>query len=117
MSKKEDNEKSNENKKLEKKTSLSKEKLPYFLDFSLSIVQLVVVLMGGITTGLSLYAGASLIIAIERGCVAMISIGLVGWLTNWILSHNGINATYRSLLNSRDAADNNEKSHTMEYKA
>jgi hypothetical protein len=109
--------KSSESEIEEKKQANPKERLPFFLDFTLSISQLMAVLMGIITTGLSLSAGASLFVAVGRGCAAILSIGMVGWMVNWLFSHNGLQSARQTLLEANQSKPKENKSSTVEYEA
>lgn len=117
MSKKKSNETADDMVNTKRQLPSTNQRLPLFLDFTLSISQIVVVVMGGLTTGLSLYAGASLIVAVARGCVAILSIGIIGWLINWLFSHNGIQATRHALMNGHQSAMKEDTSSTVEIKA
>jgi hypothetical protein len=115
---KEDKTEKKEKKAKEKKTqSGQKEKLPYYLDFSLSVSQLVVVLLGILTAGISFFSGASLLAAVGRGCAATISLGLVTWTINWYLARNGIIAVHRDLILAARSMLESDKSNTVDYEA
>jgi hypothetical protein len=110
-------EKNEKQKKDKKPPTRHRERIPYFLDFSLSVSQLVVVLLGMLTAGISFFAGASLFAAVGRGCVATISIGLVTWTINWMLSRNGIMGVNRELILTARSRANSDQSHSVEYEA
>lgn len=81
--------KKNKKKGEEKQTPAAKGKparIPFLLDFSLSLSSLLVVLASLLTAGLALLSGASLeVLAFRTGLVLLVS-GLLAWLLNWLLA-------------------------------
>ena len=95
----------------------SSERVPFLIDFSLSLSRLVIFLIGVLTTGISIYAGASISIATLRGCLAMISIGLVAWLITWFVSRNALEVLRRDINKVIQSSKNEENPSTVKYKA
>jgi hypothetical protein len=117
MAKEDKTEKKEKKVKGQKPQSSQKAKIPYYLDFSLSVSQMVVVLLGILTAGISFFSGASWLAAAGRGCAAVISLGLITWTINWLLARNGINAVHRELILAARSMAEKDKSNTVEFEA
>ncbi|MGB9673626.1 MAG: hypothetical protein ACPL3P_05770 [Anaerolineales bacterium] len=90
--------------------------LPYILDFSFSISNLIILLAGVITTSISLFHGAEVIWAVIRGGLAMLGLGAVIWLLNYYLANQVLEVAakdFKKAGESTAAPDNT----TMEFKA
>jgi hypothetical protein len=73
---------------------------PYsaLLDYSFSVSKLVVILVGIITAGISVVSGATVLVAGIRGGLAILAIGIIFWLVNWILSKGSMDATVKEII-------------------
>lgn len=85
MSKKEKKAESKKTEKAPSKKASSGGSLPALFDVSFSISKLVVLLIGALTSVISVISGATALNAALRGCLAMIAIGLTLWMINWIM--------------------------------
>jgi hypothetical protein len=72
--------------------------LPNLIDFSLSAAQLAVLLVGLATVLISIGSRASIWTVALRGGVAMVSLGLLLWLVNWMLSKGSLELARQELL-------------------
>ncbi|MFZ5808658.1 MAG: hypothetical protein ACOY16_05190 [Chloroflexota bacterium] len=89
--------------------------LPYILDFAYSLTNMVVFLLGIATTAVSFFTGASILMAVLRGCLAMIGLGAVCWLLNYFLSNQVIETAAKDF---QKASSHEEEHHsTMEVQA
>ena len=66
--------------------------LPFLLDVSLTVWQLVIVIAGATTAFLSWYNGASLVITALRSGVTILSLGFLASIINRTLSQGMLNA-------------------------
>ncbi|NMC12028.1 MAG: hypothetical protein GYA34_04000 [Chloroflexi bacterium] len=84
MSKKE---KKSEPQKTEKapRKSPSSGSLPVLFDVSFSISKLIIILIGVLTSVISVISGATVFSAAIRASLAMLAIGITLWLINWIM--------------------------------
>ena len=73
---------------------------PYaaLLDISFSLSKLIVIIIGLFTAGVSVVSGATLIAASLRGALAILALGIIFWLINWILSTGSMNATVKDIM-------------------
>jgi uncharacterized membrane protein len=71
--------------------------IPLLLNLSLTISQLIIVVLGAITTILSLLVGAPVWIAALRGGVAILCVGLFMILANWFLAQRTFEAVIEEL--------------------
>jgi hypothetical protein len=85
MSKKEKQAKPEKTEKAPGKKNASSKALPALFDVSFSISKLVVLLMGALTSAISVISGATALAAAMRGCLAMLAVGITLWLINWIM--------------------------------
>lgn len=67
--------------------------LPLLLETTLSLAQLAVILVGIITTVVSLFVGSTWLAALTRGGVAIVALGLLFWALNWLIARGMIEAT------------------------
>ncbi len=93
--------------------------LPHLIDFSLSVAQLAVVLVGLATILLSLGSGVSLWMVALRGGAAMVSLGLLLWLVNWLISKGSLELVRQELLKEleKKRAEDDGVDSTVEIKA
>jgi hypothetical protein len=59
----------------------------------------------------------SIPIATLRGCLAMISIGLVTWLITWFVSRNALEVVRKDINKVIQSTRNEENPSTVKYKA
>lgn len=85
MSKKGKKTEQNTNEKAPNKKSSSGSSLPVLFDVSFSISKIVVLLIGALTSVISVVSGATALSAALRGCLAMFALGLTLWMINWIM--------------------------------
>lgn len=74
----------------ENKTPRSAQPAPLFFEMSITIARLLVLGVGVAVTLLSFLAGANLWAAALRGGSAILSLGLLTWLTNWFLVQDAL---------------------------
>lgn len=119
MAKKE--EQTKEQKKIEQPPRPNKEKskatqpLPFLLDFSFSIASLIVLLTGVLTVALSLWHGASVVMAAVRGGVAVFGLGAIFWLLNYFLANQVLQVAIQDLKGSSSEPEEGES--TREFRA
>jgi len=89
--------------------------IPIMLDFTLTIAKVIVILVGLATFTLSLLAGCSLQIVALRTGTAMFSIGLLLWLSNWLLSRNALEALRAEIIKAQHPAEDSHS--TIERQA
>lgn len=82
--------------------------LPTLLDFSFSLAGLVILLAGVATVILSLFHGASVVMAAIRGCVAIFGLGAVFWLLNYFLANQVIQTAAKDLKAAQSELDKGE---------
>jgi hypothetical protein len=58
------------------------------VEFSLSISKVIVILVGIVITGLSMYRGADILSIGLRSGASMFAIGILLWMMNWIINNN-----------------------------
>lgn len=106
MAKKE-NDKNTESsqKKNEAKASIpaSHPSLPYILDFSFSVSNLLILLTGVIATTVSLTVGVPMIYAVIRGGLSMLGLGAVIWLLNYYLSNQVLKTIAKDFQKASDS--------------
>ena len=90
--------------------------LPLLLDFTLSVAKVTVALIGALTAVLSTIAGASVVITVLRSGAAMLAVGLMFWLVNWIIAHNFLEITQKELAHELEAVQDRAHS-TVEKSA
>lgn len=99
-------------------TQKASEQLPFMLDFTFSVSSIVVMVMGILTTIISVFSGASLMMATIRGGIAVISVGFLLWVINWTLSRDSLEITRQELLVAiEDASSNKDVESTFEKEA
>ena len=84
MSKQDQNAESPKPEKATAKSS-SPSTLPVLFDVSFSISKLIIILIGVVTSVISVASGATILHAAIRGGLAILSIGIILWLINWIM--------------------------------
>lgn len=89
--------------------------LPFLLDFSFSVANLVLFLTGVLTVVLSLLNGSSVVMAAVRGCVAVFGLGAVFWLLNYFLADQTLLVAIRDLKAARSRLEKGES--TREFHA
>ncbi|MBN1536723.1 MAG: hypothetical protein JW908_08335 [Anaerolineales bacterium] len=102
MSKKEKKTESQKTEKAPSKKSSSEGSLPVLFDVSLSISKLVVLLIGVLTSAISIVSGANAFSAALRGSLAMLAVGLTLWLINWIMVKESLNDFLDKVKKLRD---------------
>jgi hypothetical protein len=60
------------------------------LEFTFSVSKLVVLFTVIVVAALSIFAGASLVDVLTRTGSAMLSVGLLAWLFNWLIARKSI---------------------------
>ncbi len=78
--------------------------LPYILDFSFSVSNLMILLSGVIVTTLSLFVGVPLIHAVIRGGLTMLGLGAVIWLLNYYLSNQVLQTIIKDFQKASDSS-------------
>jgi hypothetical protein len=91
--------------------------LPFMLDFALSVTQLVVILTGLITLAVSLFSGAVLGMAAVRAGVAVLAVGLVLWLVNYLLARNSLEAVRMQMVSELERTHRDGTASTVEKTA
>jgi hypothetical protein len=92
----------------------SPEGLPFMLDFSFSVSKLVVILLGLVTLFVSLISGAVLWMATLRSAAAMLSVGFLLWLLNWLISRDSLEIVRQEILRNMEEAQVEEVASTVE---
>ena len=95
-----------------KSSSSAARQVPLLLEMIFSISRLVVIFIGLFTTGISYYSGATLVWAIIRGAVAMLSVGFLLWLIGWQIARNALEGTRQELLQVLKADHNTKAAST-----
>lgn len=78
--------------------------VPYLLELSLTLWQVLVLTVGVLTAVLSWVNGADLIMITVRSGAAMFSLGALAWLTNWMLSQQMLEAVARFQESKKEEA-------------
>jgi len=78
-------------------------RLPLMLEVIFSTARLLVIAAGVLVMLLSLISGAALWMSALRSGLAMLSIGLLLWLTNWLVARQALEATRLELLAAIEA--------------
>jgi len=94
--------------------------LPLLLETTLSLAQLSVILVGVITTVVSLIVGSTWLAALTRGGVAIVALGLLFWALNWLVARGMIEATVaeaRAKMDSETDLETDSLEQTMEMEA
>jgi hypothetical protein len=94
--------------------------LPLLLETALSLTQLAVILVGVITTALSLIVGSTWLVSVLRGGVAIVVLGLLFWALNWLIARGMIEATVaeaRAKTQAEAEAERESVEPTMEMEA
>jgi hypothetical protein len=107
MSKKEKQAESNKAEKAPSKKNPSSRTLPALFDVSFSISKLVVILIGVLTSVISVISGATPFAAALRGCLAMLAVGITLWLINWIMVRESLEGVLIKMnkLNAKNSED------------
>lgn len=91
--------------------------LPFLLDFALSVTQLVVILTGLVTMAVSLFSGAVLWMAAVRAGAAVLAVGLVLWMANYLLARNSLTSIRLQVVSELERAHRDEAASTVEKTA
>ncbi|MBI9044036.1 MAG: hypothetical protein JEZ06_06100 [Anaerolineaceae bacterium] len=91
------------------------EKIPLLLEFSMTLTKIVVILVSVLVAGLSIVAKATWIAVISRTGLALLVLGILGWIFNWFLGKYFIEASFDELKEKQDLYQSRE-SETREAK-
>lgn len=103
--------------KAQTENSKERARLPFLLNLTFTLAQLFVVLLGLLTSAISFLSGATLFWAVARGGVAMLSVGLVFWLVNYLLARGGLAAIRQEIMKEMEKANARETASTVEKTA
>lgn len=70
---------------------------PALLEATFVLAQLLVIVGGGLTFGLSLLAGVSWWMLLLRTCLAVVGLGAIAWALNWSVTQGLLAAKRREL--------------------
>jgi hypothetical protein len=93
------------------------ERLPFLLSFTFSLAQLVVILLGLSVAVLSMLSGATLFMAVLRASAAMLSVGVLLYLVNWLISRNSLEIIRQQIISKREKYDVDQGTNTLEKAA
>ncbi len=92
-------------------------RLPLLIEVSLSLAKALVFLVATLTGVVSLLAGATLQIAALRSGVAILGLGWLLWLLNWMISRNSLIATLAEIQEKMKATQDEPSVSTTEKAA
>jgi len=91
--------------------------LPLLVDFSLSLARALVVLMAALIAIVSLAAGAPLEVVLLRSGAAVLCLGWLLWLLNWLISRNALLVTLAEMREKTSKAQAEQPLSTTEKAA
>ena len=91
-------------------------RLPLYLDASLTISRILVMVLGVSITLISLYAGCTLEIAALRGGLATLTVGLIAWFLNWFINQYSLEEAIAEIEKENENNESNDES-TIEREA
>ena len=71
--------------------------VPILLEFTITISQLVVLLVGVVIAVISILAKLEVIWIVLRSGIAMLGLGLLLWFANWFLAHDALDYAFTEL--------------------
>jgi len=78
--------------------------VPYLLELSITLWQLLVLAVGVLTAVLSWLNGVEVLMITLRSGAAMLSLGALAWLTNWMLNQQMLEALVRFQESKKEEA-------------
>lgn len=91
--------------------------LPLLIEFSLSLTKTLVVLIAALVAAVSLVAGASIQVAALRSGLALLCLGWLLWLLNWVIARGSLEAVMAEMREKLNEAQADHPASTTEKAA
>lgn len=91
--------------------------LPLLIDFTISLAKILVIIIGMVTALVSIASGATVFMATLRSAAAMLAIGLLLWLANWMVSRDSLRMAKEEMVKESQGTDEDNGPSTIEKTA